>query len=233
MWVIFLAIAAFFIWGLIKAIKHPETFKNPKTGKVTSPLQARGAMVFFALLFLVLALITALPSTNTNSTPTPSPSLSPVVTQQMKTDYIAFYKQYMSIANQSDAANNKVLNDLTAMSNGTTNLSTAQLYLEASDAQSTQDDLKGQAASLQIPGSLSDYNDDLNHADTSLFSLISSRSDTMKNMADFLNSNDLSKLKDVRNSTQDQQTAMEQAVVSLVTVGQKLGVDTSKIQVSQ
>lgn len=231
MWAIFLAIAILFIWGFIRSLKNPEAFKNPKTGKAYSRLRVRAVTITFALLSLLFALIAAVPSSNTSSKPASSPSPSPVVvTQQMKTDYIAFYKQYMSIADKSDATNNKVLTDLNAMSNGTNNLSTAQLYLEASDAQSTQDDLKNEAVSLKVPDSLSGYSDDLNNADSSLFSLISSRGDTMKNMADFLNSNDLSKLKDIRNSTQDQQTAMEQAVVSLLTVGQKLGVDTTKVK---
>ncbi|GEM_PF-4309001 len=168
-------------------------------------------------------------SQNNQSQSTPTPA----VTQQMKNDYISFYKQYMAIANKSDKANNKVMDDITATSNGTSGMSTADLYLEASDAHDTQDELKREAVSLQIPDSLSAYKDELQKSDDALFALIYSRSNAMKNMADFLNSNDLAKLKDARNSVQQQQSAMMEAVVSMVSVGTKLGVDTTKIQVGQ
>jgi hypothetical protein len=167
-----------------------------------------------------------------NNTSTPAPTKTPV-TQQMKNDYVSFYKQYMAIANKSDATNNKVLDDLTAAGVGTNSMSTADLYLEASDAHDTQDGLKTDSALLQIPDSLGSYSSDLQTANNDLFRLVSSRSDAMKNTADFLNSNDLSKLKSIKDSAQEQQSAMEQAVVSLVTVGTKLGVDTTKIQVGQ
>lgn len=172
-------------------------------------------------------------SQSTQSQQTAQSTPTPAITQQMKNNYISYYKQYMSIANQSDATNKKVLDDLTALSNNSNETSVASLYLEASNAEDTQNQLKDSAALLQVPDSLNNYQTDLNNAQTSLFTLTGDRSDTMKSLADFLNTNDLSQLKNIQNSTQDQQTQMEQAVVSLLTVGEKLGVDTTKINVGQ
>ncbi len=161
-----------------------------------------------------------------------SPTPTPAITQQMKNDYISFYKQYMAIANKSDSTNNKVITDIQTVASGTSTLSTAYMYLEASDAHDTQDSLKNEEVQLQIPNSLSIYSDDLNNAQTQLFALINDREDAMTNIEDFLNTNDLSKIKNVRNDINSQKSDMEQAVVSIVTVGDKLGVNTSTIQVN-
>jgi hypothetical protein len=228
-WII-LALIFLFPVGLILLWLQPSW--NKRTKWIVTGILA--VTLFFGAIFNAIDAKTSTETVSNNSQASTSQvTPTPAVTQQMKDDYISFYKQYMTIANQSDAANKKVMADVTAASSGTSDKTTADLYLEASDAEDTQNSLKNQIVSIQVPSSLSDYNDDLNNADTQLFSLISDRSDTMKNMADYLNTNDLSKLKAIQNSTQNQQSEMEQAVVNLVTVAQKLGVDTSKIKVGQ
>lgn len=193
-----------------------------------------GFYIFILFLFILGKNTTPPPTTTANTVsaaPTAIPPTSvPQISNQMKNDYITYYKQYMNIANQSDATNTKIATDLNNAANGSSNATTADLYLEASDAHDTQENLKMQTVSLQIPDSLSNYHDDLQKADDDLFALIDSRSNAMKSMADYLNGGDLSKIKDVRDNTQSQDSEMLSAVANLVKVGTELGIDTSKIK---
>lgn len=172
-------------------------------------------------------------SSTPSDTPQPTQSLKTaentgISTQKMQEDFITFYKEFMKVGSQSDKTNDVILGDVEAFGNG--GISKASLYLQVKKAEEIQGQLN--RALPQVPESLKQYKEDLQKAENDMSTAIFSRRESMRYMAEYLNTGDLEEFRKAKESIQYQQVFMLDAVASLLSVAEKLNVDINNIESS-
>lgn len=150
------------------------------------------------------------------------------VTQQEKTDFESFYREFMRIGNESDKINDAILDDLNALGNG--NASSLAVYTNAKNAEKNQRALSYQMTFLIIPESLSSYRDQLTESTGNMSYAIGARAGSMKTLAEFINSGNLDKTYQFKEKNEQQQRFMLDAISDIIAVAQKLGVDVREIR---
>lgn len=191
----------------------------------TTPKKFVAGIIIFVS---IMAIIFSLPNNpNTKTDKTEISTQTSQSTQQMQEDFITFYKEFMKVANRSDKTNNVILSDLEAFRNG--NISKGSLYLQVKDVEKIQGQLS--RALPQVPNSLKQYKEDLQKAESDMSTAIFERRESMKHLAEYLNTGDLEKFRKGNENIQYQQAFMLDAVASLLSVAVKLGVDTNSIKV--
>lgn len=150
------------------------------------------------------------------------------VTQQEKTDFESFYREFMRIGRESDNANEVIVKNLGALSEGRT--SSATVYVNAKTAEKNLQGLSLQMTTLSVPESLSPGKEKLNAAKDKMSMSIAVRADAMKSIADFMNTGDYEKAYRLNEKVQTQQELMLDALASVLAVAKKLNIDVDQIK---
>lgn len=153
-------------------------------------------------------------------TPTPT-----VLTEEMKNDFISYYKEVKSLMDSSDNNFNQFAKQLDNIENGKANI-----YTQAKNTESLQKELALKLSTIDIPASLDSYKKEISKAKSDFSISIMARSQCAGITADFINTNNMDLLEKISNQKNLQQSTLIEGTGEFMEIGNKLGIDISTIK---